>query len=356
MLELLTNIAAILSGPRYRPEIEWSNKCWTHNAFRFFELLFGRKYGLRVESTVAWERDPEGNMTVVHNFHTVEALLAHAEGVVRGALKGFKLVKVYVPALQLAPAGFPFQRVQSPYFLAIAYDAAITSTAVNSTSCTYALTTSGSDRALIEGHNTQGGDLTTGVTYNSAALTFETKSNGDGAPAGWYGYNYVYWKTAPSTGANNVVISASGSGWMRGGATNFTGCDQTDPVENIGVTNATSTQCRVTITVGESNCWLWIWNMYDNASPATVTEFNCTVRSEVDARVCDSTTTVSTGSNTAGADNTSSQRATTFCASIRPPSASGPANLKSYDGNVKANIKSIMGNLIANVKSLSGNA
>lgn len=36
--------------------------------------------------------------------------------------------------------------------------------------------------------------------------------------------------------------------------------------------------------------------------------------------------------------------------------ASGPANLKSYSGNLKANIKSISGNLIANVKSLSGNS
>lgn len=36
--------------------------------------------------------------------------------------------------------------------------------------------------------------------------------------------------------------------------------------------------------------------------------------------------------------------------------ASGPANLKSYDGNVKANIKSMNGNLIANVKSFDGNS
>jgi len=38
------------------------------------------------------------------------------------------------------------------------------------------------------------------------------------------------------------------------------------------------------------------------------------------------------------------------------PPAAGPANLKSYNGNLKANIKSIDGNLLANIKSLSGNA
>ncbi len=36
-------------------------------------------------------------------------------------------------------------------------------------------------------------------------------------------------------------------------------------------------------------------------------------------------------------------------------SASGPANLKSLDGNLKANIKSVDGNLIANIKSIDGN-
>lgn len=36
--------------------------------------------------------------------------------------------------------------------------------------------------------------------------------------------------------------------------------------------------------------------------------------------------------------------------------AVGPANLKSYDGNLKANIKSMNGNLIANIKSVDGNS
>jgi hypothetical protein len=43
-------------------------------------------------------------------------------------------------------------------------------------------------------------------------------------------------------------------------------------------------------------------------------------------------------------------------AMMRPIVASGPANLKSLDGNLKANIKSIDGNLIANVKSFDGNS
>lgn len=41
-------------------------------------------------------------------------------------------------------------------------------------------------------------------------------------------------------------------------------------------------------------------------------------------------------------------------AATAPPT--GPANLKSLDGNLKANIKSISGNLIANVKKFDGNA
>jgi hypothetical protein len=41
---------------------------------------------------------------------------------------------------------------------------------------------------------------------------------------------------------------------------------------------------------------------------------------------------------------------------ISYPFSAGPANLKSYNTNLKANIKSINGNLIANVKSLNTNS
>jgi hypothetical protein len=40
---------------------------------------------------------------------------------------------------------------------------------------------------------------------------------------------------------------------------------------------------------------------------------------------------------------------------IQPPAAAGPANLKSYNTNLKANIKSINTNLLANIKSLDTN-
>lgn len=40
---------------------------------------------------------------------------------------------------------------------------------------------------------------------------------------------------------------------------------------------------------------------------------------------------------------------------LRPFIASGPANLKSYNTNLKANIKTINTNVIANVKTLDTN-
>jgi hypothetical protein len=45
-----------------------------------------------------------------------------------------------------------------------------------------------------------------------------------------------------------------------------------------------------------------------------------------------------------------------IAAIIAPTVASGPANLKSYDTNLKSNIKSINTNVIANIKSLNTNA
>lgn len=59
------------------------------------------------------------------------------------------------------------------------------------------------------------------------------------------------------------------------------------------------------------------------------------------------------GTPTSGVDNMSLDHAQVKVYYSDP--ASGPANLKSYNTNLKANIKSINGNLIANIKSLNTN-
>lgn len=62
-------------------------------------------------------------------------------------------------------------------------------------------------------------------------------------------------------------------------------------------------------------------------------------------------TTATGDGNWAGDGTTNSS----LMVAIYPEPASGPANLKSYNTNLKANIKSINTNLIANIKSLNTN-
>lgn len=67
-------------------------------------------------------------------------------------------------------------------------------------------------------------DKVTGVTYNSVAMTQLGKVQG---AAGWV---YVYGLAAPSTGAHNVVVSASGTCSVLGfWASSYVGCSATQP-------------------------------------------------------------------------------------------------------------------------------
>jgi hypothetical protein len=91
-----------------------------------------------------------------------------------------------------------------------------------STSGTLAHTTSGSDRALVVGvHTTNPSDVITGCTYSGVAMDLVHKIGSSDA-----GQNYLFYLTAPATGTNNIVCSASTTIFFILSGVSYTGVSQ----------------------------------------------------------------------------------------------------------------------------------
>lgn len=239
--------------------------------------------------------------------------------------------------------------------MAIAFDA---STTMSNTS-SFSHTCTGTDRLLVVQIRTQisgGGDCVTGVTYNSVAMTrintIRSETNNE--------RGYLYQLVAPATGANTVTITTSGGPSVVAGATSYTGVAQSSPIDTSGsLSQGSGTSISVSVTTTVDNDWLvgcgdGVTGAGSNFTPGS----NTTERSEFDRNfVFDSNgPQTPTGSYSQNYSWTGSERTYMLVAAIKPAaSASGPANLKSYNTNLKANIKSINTNVIANVKSLDTN-
>lgn len=106
-------------------------------------------------------------------------------------------------------------------------------------------------------------DLVTGVTYAGAAMSFVGK-----VQRSLNRWCYIYAKTAPATGANNVVISASSSSFLQGLSVSYTGVHQTTPVDtNPSTANtASATSLTQTVNVVASNCWLASFGEVDSGA------------------------------------------------------------------------------------------
>lgn len=333
-------VSAATGQARYLPKIEWSEESWTHNAFRAWEYIAFRKYGVRPEATTTAYHDEEGRVYVRRAFHSVEALIAHTEAMARVEIANTKafilgedLPYGYMPRPLIAGASLVIFGVElhltgnsfvAPFVIgAVANDAATSSTATNGTSFNYSHTATGSDRAAISFHNTQAGDVATGVTYNSVSMTQVTKL--DAGSTGWYGFNYVYKLVAPSTGSQSVAHTASSSGWMRGCVETFTGCDQTDPVDSYGSANVNGTSNKPSITIIGSGVWICSAVMWDNSTPAQVSGALITKRAGTgaDFQIGDSNGTVSAGTYTTygWTLSISAQRSTVFNVGVQPPVA-----------------------------------
>lgn len=239
---------------RYGEDFQWNNSSWTHNTFRVYELIFGRRAGIRREVT-AFADDSGYSYQVAHTW---EAAIAILEGEVRAVFKFWKysIPKIYVPVLN-TPQGFP---IASPYLFAIARDTTGDSTPVASgSSYSWNHTCTGSNLYMVCG--TDGVNQTvSNVTYNSIALTQrQVYLSGTGA---LLKNEYLHSLSAPATGTHSVSVTLGGSIniWSKAISASYSGVDQStdfSSVHNSAESHANSaTTWTSTVTVNVANSFL----------------------------------------------------------------------------------------------------
>lgn len=119
-----------------------------------------------------------------------------------------------------------------------------------STSLTYAHTCTGSNLILLVAVvAVTASDVITGVTYNGVSMTKIA-----GQLYGGVAYQYLYYLVAPSTGANNIIVSSSSSVLLQSQAVSYTGVVQSSPtITGNSVENSvTSIASTLTSTVDNS--------------------------------------------------------------------------------------------------------
>lgn len=340
---LPAQILATFTGRRYFPDFEWSESSWTHNIFRFFGLIFGEKYGVR-PSCGLWS-DGE---TTVYSFHTVEAFLAHGEGMVRGFLPRRLPVRVFIPMLQTT-AGFPIPA--SPFLFAIAFDSSARNGGADASSRTAAMTCTGSNLILIGAGSTTSVSSITGATYNSVAMTATSGNLNTGASQILRQFGLV----GPSTGTNNFIVSSNATNLDVVACESYTGCSQSGfpDSSNSLDSQGSATTFQIGTTTIADNCWL----AGCISGNRTFTVAAGTTQRQNLAQNHEGSLGDSNGAKSpAGAyhmDWTSSM-ATTWCAAIVSIAPPAPSSIKTVDGLAIASVKTVMGLARASVKTIDG--
>lgn len=257
-MKFLITLAATISGPRTKVvpgvDFEWSGASLTHNVFRVFELIFGRKDGIRCESSFEFDENGKGVIYV----YTFEAAVAHTESFIRSLLRVPEMprIRIYIPLMAM-PGGFPMPL--SPFLFAIAIGGVASGNLSTTTPLVLSLTTSGSNRFLAVAAYIQSTTKTiTGITYNAVALT----KLFDGQSTNIYGS--LSYLVNPATGANNIsaTMSAGGSNGAICGAS-YTGVAQTSTINTSNNANGSPEQCTSTV----NNCWMIA--AFVNSNPPT---------------------------------------------------------------------------------------
>lgn len=182
---------------------------------------------------------------------------------------------------------------------------ALTSSSSGSLTHTFAHTCTGSNLYLVVyAYDVSVGDTVTGVTYNGVAMTQLAK-----APRGADNrYIYIYGLVAPDTGgAYNVVITRTGTtSVLMGGATSYTGVNQSVPTDGTDTDNGTASTLTSTIVTTVANCAITGACIYSSGSQAAGTDtvvlsandiFSALESDPIDVGVAGSNSIVSTGTS-----------------------------------------------------------
>lgn len=319
---ILPQLLALVTGKdRYLPEIEWSSRLWTHNAFRMWEAVFGRAYGkngkgdtIRAEVSVMVDNDGERKI-VSYQFHTFEAVLAHAEGMIRGMVPKLVPVRVAIPQFAGGPSWLP--NPASPYLFAIAFDAVGSNNAGSTSPTTANVTVSGSNRLMMLRTGSVS-DTDTAYTYNGDGFTAVPSGKSSYLGAAREGVA-LYYLIAPDTGTNSLSVSHSSNGKRIWGVS-YTGAHQSTPIDSS--TNAApggaATTTSPTTTVVAANCWLFAGVSTDQGGEtagASTTERGSAAGGSI---TVDSNGTVGTGSQSLNVTHSSTSTRAYAIASIAP--------------------------------------
>lgn len=232
-------------------DFNWSANSITYNLFRFYEVIFGRKIGIRFEGMSTIRKGKE-----YHVFGTWENLFVYAEYLIREAFSfnfGFKLI----PITQLA--GIP-QAMQSPFMFAIALDAgSISSTTASSVS----LTVTGSNNYLFASGGYSNGAGAISATYNSVAMTSSATQLWIGVSNPMNGMYLV----GPATGTHTLAITSGSVACM---GINYSGCKQVVP-DAYTTTANTGASITITINTSTANCWMIMYATSANGNLAAGT-------------------------------------------------------------------------------------
>ncbi len=147
--------------------------------------------------------------------------------------------------------------------MAIAYDASSSQyTGSSATSHTLSHTCTGSNRVLVVYTRTYDGDNITGVTYNGTSMTEVSTAQGFGSGTDKH---RAWILVAPSSGANNIVVSLSGALRCEIYALSLTGANQAYQPDASSKTNGSSTSATNSVTTIADNSWV-VYGMEGNGS------------------------------------------------------------------------------------------
>ena len=216
------------------------------------------------------------------------------------------------------------------------------------TSHTFSFTVgNNSNRGLAIFIHVFAGDYIASVTYGGVAMTQVNKVR-KGTEAN---YTYMYYLVAPSTGANNFVVSLSPSQRISWAAGSYYNVSQSSiQIKNTAGGNSTSSSFSMTSTV--NNSWHVIGVMVNDATIDTRTNYSSDT---IDASngVTDLGHYVQTtaGALSQGAAWTGTQSYGSNGMVLEPVSTT---NIKSINGLAIGSVKSVNSLAIGSVKSING--
>jgi len=237
--------------------------------------------------------------------------------------------------------------------MAVAFDAATDGGSVTATSLTYAHTVTGSDTFLLVGILGRIGatSLITGVTYAGVAMTYlsgQQLSPSDRFLEAWY-------LVGPATGANNVVISASGSDYILSACASYTGVNATGQPDNTQQSSAVNVDPGLanTLTTVADNCWHLAAGGLASGNPTAGASTTSRILASGNLALFDNNAAITpAGANTITMTRSlgSDLGAGMEGLSIKPVFVS---SIKTVNGLAKASVKTVNGLAIASIKTIN---